>query len=75
MEIGDTVYVINAQRVVETTIKEIKVFGGVNRYVTLDKGVYEIDEMGKTKKELLDNFFGDIGNLYRHRFLSEKILP
>lgn len=69
MNVGDEIWIFNAQRVVQTTIKEIKVFDGVNKYVTLDKGVYEIGEMGKTKKELMEKFFGDIGNPYRHRMV------
>jgi hypothetical protein len=69
MNVGDEIWILNAQRVVQTTIKEIKVFDGMNKYVTLDKGVYEIDEMGRTKKELMEKFFGDISNPYRHRFL------
>jgi hypothetical protein len=58
MNVGDEIWILNAQRVVQTTIKEIKVFDGMNKYVTLDKGVYEIDEMGRTKKELMEKFFG-----------------
>ncbi len=70
MNVGDEIWVINTQRVTQTTIKEIKVFDGVNRYVTLDKGVYGYEEIGRTKTELMEKFFGDIGNPYRHRFLG-----
>ena len=70
MNVGDEIWIFYSQRVTQTTIKEIKVFGGVNKYVTLDKGVYDIEEMGRTKKELMEKFFGDIGNPYRHRFLG-----
>jgi hypothetical protein len=70
MNVGDEIWVLNAQRVVQTTIIGVLInLDGVNKYVTLDKGVYEIDEMGRTKKELMEKFFGDISNPYRHRFL------
>jgi|TARA_R110000803_G_scaffold23977_3_gene58356 hypothetical protein len=70
MNVGDEIWILNAQRVVQTTIIGVLInFDGVNKYVTLDNGVYEIDEMGRTKKELMEKFFGDISNPYRHRFL------
>tara|TARA_R110002126_G_scaffold7379_1_gene36280 strand:+ start:375 stop:587 length:213 start_codon:yes stop_codon:yes gene_type:complete len=70
MNVGDEIWILNAQRVVQTTIIGVLInFDGVNKYVTLDKGVYEIDEMGRTKKELMEKFFGDIGNPYRHKLI------
>ena len=71
MNVGDEIWVINAQRVVETTIKEIMSdLDGNHKYVTEEGAWYFREEMGRTKKELMEKFFGDIGNPYRHRFLG-----
>jgi len=71
MRVGDTIYVIDAQRVIQTTIKEIMYdIDGYHKYVIEEGGWYFREEIGRTKKELMEKFFGDIGNPYRHRFLG-----
>jgi hypothetical protein len=70
MNVGDEIWIFNTQRVVQKTIVEIMYdIDGYHKYVIDGGGWYFREEMGITKIELMEKFFGDIGNPYRHRFL------
>ena len=70
MEVGDLVWVFNAQSVRQLPIVEINInVYGNPRYMLGNGSIYYRHEMGWSKLELAEHFFGDIGNLYRHKLV------